>query len=96
MDTVTTETREVSPGKVKSILNKLCDDNILKIIRRSGLSSYRFFDTNAYSNNDEDNEEQRQDGTSSFLDSYRNEMSQIKAELLALKKFHNVRTTRLS
>ena len=50
-DSIITETVDMNPEKVKSLLNKLCEDRILKITNRSGLESYRFIDNEDYKQN---------------------------------------------
>ena len=42
---------DMNPEKVKSLLEKLCEDRILKITNRSGLESYRFINNEDYKQN---------------------------------------------
>ena len=50
-DSIITETVDMNPEKVKSLLEKLCEDRILKITNRSGLESYRFINNEDYKQN---------------------------------------------
>ena len=47
-DSTITETVDMNPEKVKSLLNKLCEDRILKVTNRSSLESNRFIDNEDY------------------------------------------------
>ena len=42
VDSIVLETKEMSPSKVKFVLQKLCDSEKLILMNRRGLSSYRF------------------------------------------------------
>ena len=53
-DAIITKTKDVSPEKIKGLLNKLCSEKISSTRQnRSGLESYRFIDENNHTEKEE-------------------------------------------